>query len=116
MGRIGKDWEEGFSKLLTFKEVKVTVEFRINLLNRILVLASGLAFKEEPKTAMPPERKQRLDDMGFVWDPYAEQWEEGFSKLLQFKEAEGHCRVPQSFKLDGFNLGSWVRSQGTFQR
>ena len=60
---------------------------------------------------MSSERKQRLDDIGFVWDPIAEAWEEGFSKLLQFKEAEGQCRVPSSFKLDGFKLGFWVSNQ-----
>ena len=38
------------------------------------------------KETMIPERKQRLDDLGFVWDPYTEQWEEGFSKLQQFKD------------------------------
>ena len=60
---------------------------------------------------MPSDRKQRLDDIGFLWDPLAEQWEEGFSKLLQFKELEGHCRMPSSFKLDGFKLGKWVSNQ-----
>ena len=35
--------------------------------------------------------------------------------MLQFKEAEGHCRVPQRFKLGGFNLGDWVSKQRTNQ-
>ena len=60
---------------------------------------------------MAPERRQRLDYIGFVWDALTEQWEEGFSKLVEFKEAEGHCRVPTGYKLDGFNLGDWVRNQ-----
>lgn len=60
---------------------------------------------------MLPERKQRLDDIGFVWDSFAEAWEDGFSKLIQFKKAEGHCKVPSSFKLEDFNLGQWVSDQ-----
>ena len=44
-------------------------------------------------------------------DAIAEQWEDGFSKLLEFKEREGHCRVPQRYKLDEFSLGAWVPAQ-----
>lgn len=36
---------------------------------------------------------------------------ERFSKLLQFKASEGHCKVPANFDFDGFNLGNWVRSK-----
>ena len=30
---------------------------------------------------------------------------------IEFKEREGHCRVPQRYKLDEFSLGAWVRAQ-----
>ena len=63
------------------------------------------------KESISPERKQRIDDIGFIWDVFSETWEDGFSKLKQFKEAEGHCRVPAVCKLDGFNLGTWVETQ-----
>lgn len=36
------------------------------------------------KDSLSPDRKERLDALGFVWDPYTEQWEEGLSKLLKF--------------------------------
>ncbi|MDA9075036.1 helicase associated domain-containing protein, partial [Amylibacter sp.] len=61
--------------------------------------------------SMSPERRQRLDGIGFVWNIVTEAWEEGFSKLLQFKEAEGHCRVAQATEINGFNLGQWVYVQ-----
>jgi hypothetical protein len=60
---------------------------------------------------MSSESRQRLDDIGFLWDPLSETWEEGFSKLLQFKEAEGHVNVPQRYNLDAFKLGQWVGTQ-----
>jgi hypothetical protein len=76
-------------------------------------LGKWVGVQRTNKDSLSPERRQRLDDIGFVWDVLTEQWEEGFSKLLQFKEAEGHCRVPATFKLDGFNLGKWVGVQRT---
>jgi DNA-binding TFAR19-related protein (PDSD5 family) len=104
-------WEEGFSKLLQFKEAeghcRVPVTFKLNGFN----LGAWVSTQRSKKNSLSPERRQRLDDIGFVWDPYTEDWEEGFSKLLQFKEVEGHCRVPEVFKLDAYMLGSWVKKQ-----
>ena len=74
-------------------------------------IGSWASQQRTAKDSMPPERKQRLDDIGFVWDVLAEAWEEGFSKLLEFKEAEGHCKVPRSYHIDGTDLGQWVRFQ-----
>ncbi|MDC6454678.1 helicase associated domain-containing protein, partial [Planktomarina temperata] len=106
-------WEAGFSKLLQFKEAeghcRVLKSYKLEGFN----LGQWVLRQRTNKDSMSPERKQRLDDISFIWDPFTEAWEEGFSKLVQFKKLEGHCRVPKTFKLDGFNLGSWVGSQRT---
>ena len=104
-------WEEGFNKLLQFKEqeghCKVPVTYEIAGFK----LGQWVRVQRNAKDSMSPERKQRLDDIGFIWDPLAEAWEEGFNKLLQFRETERHCNVRQHFKLDGFRLGQWVSVQ-----
>ena len=41
----------------------------------------------------------------------ADQWEDGFSRLLRYVKDEGDARVPQSYKVDGYRLGTWVNSQ-----
>ena len=60
---------------------------------------------------MPANRRQRLDDLGLVWDPIYEQWEKGFAELQVFQKEHGHCRVPDKYKINDFNLGNWVSSQ-----
>jgi hypothetical protein len=65
------------------------------------------------KDALSPERRQRLDEIGLVWDPHTQQWEEGFAVLLSFKQREGHCRVPNNHKEGDDRLGSWVSVQRT---
>ena len=108
---LAEVWEEGFSKMLQFKEAeghcRVHNLFKLEGYN----LGSWVNVQRRIKDSMSAERKQRLDDLGFVWDANTEAWEVGFSKLIQFKELKGHCKVPASSKLDGYGLGAWVRKQ-----
>ncbi len=47
----------------------------------------------------------------FVWNSLEETWNKGFALLSAYKEANGDCLVPLRYKVDGFNLGSWVSVQ-----
>lgn len=38
----------------------------------------------------------------------ADQWEEGFRRLVHHVERHGDTRVPASFPVDGYPPGSWV--------
>ncbi len=51
-------------------------------------------------TKMSNERRQRLDEIGFIWDPLEYHWEENFAALKQFKAREGHCNVPPGDRSD----------------
>ena len=43
--------------------------------------------------------------------PRRRQWEEGFRRLLDYVERHGDARVPQSYTVDGYQLGAWVSTQ-----
>lgn len=104
-------WEEGFNKLLQFKKLqghcKVPARHKTDGFN----LGGWVLTQRQTEDAMSLERRQRLDEIGFVWDPFASAWDRGFSKLVLFKEVAGHCQVPVTQKVDGFKLGSWVSNQ-----
>jgi hypothetical protein len=112
-----EDWEQGFSKLHQFKEAEGHCRVKFNCKLDDFKLGSWVLQQRNSSETMSSARKQRLVDLGFVWDPLTETWEQGFNKLVQFKETEGHCRVPKRFVLDGFNLGNWTivqkRNQST---
>jgi hypothetical protein len=107
-------WEEGFSHLKHFSEqmghCRVAAKYKTNDNYR---LGAWVNYQRTNKDSMDPDRRQRLAALpGWSWDPFSDQWEEGFSHLKQFSEREGHCRVQDRYKADdGYRLGQWVSNQ-----
>jgi hypothetical protein len=51
------------------------------------------------------DREQRLQEVpGWTWDPFADMWEEGFSRPRQYVERHGDERVPSSYTVVGYRL------------
>eukprot|EP00536_Pseudo-nitzschia_multiseries_P010583 jgi/Psemu1/289162/fgenesh1_pg.328_\ len=55
--------------------------------------------------------ERRLTKLGVVWDIQGQKWEDMFALLVQYKEREGDCNVPQKHKEDGKSLGVWLNNQ-----
>ena len=45
------------------------------------------------------------------WNPFEDQWNEGFEYLKKYIEENGHSRVPQNLNYEGYLLGKWVSHQ-----
>ena len=77
-----------------------------------LKLGHWVSAQRAIRESMSAERKQRLDQIGFVWDPLESAWEEGFAALTNFKARGGGTRgVFQSYVEGTVNLGSWTGRQ-----
>ena len=64
------------------------------------------------KGGLSAEQVSRLEALGMVWEPLSAAWEEGFRRLQAYAEERGDCLVPQRHvTADGFNLGTWLRTQ-----
>ena len=108
-----EQWENSVNELRTFKRQTghcgVPARFKTENGFALGAWVNNQRVKAESLSA---ERIAQLNEIGFVWDPFLWQWEQSFIELRMFKEQQGHCRVPKSFKSDsGFALGSWVRGQ-----
>ena len=104
-------WEDGFSPLQSFHQREGHCCVPTNHREQDYRLGQWVRIQREIKDAMSPERRQRLDALGFVWDPLTAQWEEGFSALQSFHQREGHCLVPQDHREHGYRLGTWISDQ-----
>jgi hypothetical protein len=71
--------------------------------------------KGKKSSLITEERLQQLQDVDFDFAPknnshtnyYADRWVFHLQELYQFKEKNGHCRVPQRCKVNK-RLGGWV--------
>jgi len=109
--RLGSTWDEWYGRLVKFKEREGHCKVPGNYVVGTYKLGVWCNNLKLTKKSLPIERLNLLNDLGFVWDPYGEQWEEGLAHLVKFKELNGHCNIPQKFILDGFNLGMWGSRQ-----
>jgi hypothetical protein len=63
------------------------------------------------KNIIRVDRKELLDQLGFVWRVYkSAPWNKQYEKLVEFKRENGHCLVPKRYHED-MSLGKWVDNQ-----
>jgi predicted helicase/DNA-binding TFAR19-related protein (PDSD5 family) len=109
--RLGMGWDEWYGLLQKFH--KRERHCRVPSLGEEegLKLGSWVSTQRTNKEVLTPDRLNRLNALGFNWDPLAEQWELYFAALQKFQRREEHCRVPARKEEDGLKLGRWVRNQ-----
>ncbi len=58
------------------------------------------------------ERIAALDALGFVWNPFEENFERGLAELSAYLTENGDSRVPRNHTTsNGFNLGVWCNNR-----
>jgi len=62
------------------------------------------------RSSLTDERQQKLQDLGFIWNPLQALWERQFSNLIAYKAKHGHTNVPYPCN-ENPSLGNWVTAQ-----
>lgn len=62
------------------------------------------------KKVLGKDKFEKLDRLGFDWNPDETVWNEMYEALKAFRKGEGHCRVPAQFP-ENPQLGRWVFTQ-----
>jgi superfamily II DNA or RNA helicase len=108
-------FEKGFQETLLYKErtgkpnapdrYKTTEGYSLGTWQRHQMINYG-------KGNLSPDRSNRLENIGFTWGKFEEQFEKGFQETLRYKERTGNPNAPRSYKTsEGFTLGSWQSDQ-----
>ncbi|SMQ86975.1 Superfamily II DNA or RNA helicase [Bacillus sp. OV166] len=108
---LEEQWEEKYQELLAFKEkhghCSVPQGFKENP-----SLASWISNQRTYyKTGtLSQERVERLNELGFIWEAFENQWEKNFQQLISFKDKYGHSLVPKGYK-ENPALANWIAKQ-----
>ncbi|MBI5451344.1 MAG: Helicase associated domain protein [Gammaproteobacteria bacterium] len=102
---LGVSWDERFGELLAYKKE----HGHVSSLPRtgLSSWASNQRARRMNETLLP-KRRERLDEVGFDWDPMESQWESMYNELLAYKATHGHTNVPRDSSA---YLGAWVGIQ-----
>jgi Helicase associated domain. len=109
-----------FGELVQFKEVhghcNVPQDYPENKSLGAWVTAQRT--RRRKPNGLDPEQMNKLDSIGFVWNPHDElaiAWQQKLEELAQFKAIHGHCNVPAKYSVNK-PLGAWVDTQRTRRR
>lgn len=104
-------WDERFQELNAFKSIhghsNVSSKFYLQPELGSWVTRQRVLYKNK---SLRSDKILRLQSIGFQWTPYQDRWREMYSALLEFKEKNGHCNVPRTYKIKK-GLSVWVTKQ-----
>jgi superfamily II DNA or RNA helicase len=106
-----EQWEDSFAALLKFYKREGHCRVPRGYEEDRVRLGIWVSRQRSNRNQLTPDRLNRLNSLGLIWDHIAGQWEDAFAVLQKFHKREGHCRVPQGHQEDGLKLGSWIGTQ-----
>jgi len=102
------DWgdiPEHATRPLSEEEIRRKPELAVD---RVIDTPSGgKEYRGMPVSPLTPERKAKLNEIGFVWDARESVWDQKFRELIKYKKEFGTTKVPPSHG----SLGVWVKKQ-----
>jgi hypothetical protein len=111
---VADKWEEGFARLVDYVEqnrhARVPKSYTVDGYNLGQWVANQRGFHD--RGTLDADRERRLKELsGWTWDTVADKWEESFDQLVDYVRRHGHARIPQSYKVNSYDLGGWADSQ-----
>ena len=104
-------WDEWYGRLKVYKEREGNCRVPDECQQNGFRLGQWVGVQRRSKDVMSGERRERLDELGFVWDAREADWLEGFNYLKIYRGRNGDCRVPVDYNENGFGIGRWVDRQ-----
>ncbi|CAB9526237.1 helicase [Seminavis robusta] len=104
-------WDTQYDALVKYKERHGDTRVpRDNPENKELGFWVGKQRQKKKNDVLRPDRKERLDGIGFVWDSRKHTWGDQYDALVKYKEKHGDTLVPRDYP-ENKDLGFWVATQ-----
>jgi len=106
---IEQVWEIRFKELAAYKQEHGDCLVPNTWKNKQLATWVKNRRKDRITGIIGADKIKRLDELGFVWHPIEQVWEDQFKELVAYKREHGDCLVPSTWKNK--QLGTWVGTQ-----
>lgn len=64
---------------------------------------------EERYGVLTPEKEERLNSIGMVWNVISSQWEENYLAAVKYFNSHGNLDIPSNYIAEnGIKLGNWI--------
>jgi hypothetical protein len=107
------EWEKNYEILKDFHNTNGSCRVLRSDKNKKLVVWVLIQRRVYSEGRLPLDRIQKLEALGFEWNPKENDWLEMFEKLQSYNEKFGNCRVPKR-DINYKKLGAWVGIQRGF--
>jgi len=104
------EWENKFELLRHYESINGNTNVpKSYVTNEGARLGDWVINQRTKKNLMPMTRISMLDSISFDWDPIANEWENKFELLRQYKLINDNTNVPKNYVTkDGVKLGIWT--------
>ena len=111
-------WFEGYDRLVEYwkkhNSTIVPIEYEDDPALGNWVARQRFLFNKND-SRMTPERIERLEAIGFVWDAQEAAWQKMYNRFVAFKKNYNSTIVPTRIEDDP-ELGSWVHDQRSYYK
>jgi predicted helicase len=108
--QLGTSWDEWYGKLLLYRTSNGTTRISpTDIAPDGSKLGRWVVSVRQRRDLLSSIQIKKLNEIGFVWDPFDEDWDAGFELLEKFSKAEGHTDVPSTHPSK--ELATWVDKQ-----
>jgi hypothetical protein len=109
---LDSQWEKHYQALIDFKKRYRHFSIPKNYSGNSSLSAWAQNQRQHKKSGtLKEEYIDRLNHVGFEWNPYEAQWNKMYQSLVDFKKQHGHCVVLTATDSNNKNLGMWVSVQ-----
>jgi superfamily II DNA or RNA helicase len=108
-------WDQGLLELINYqKQHNTCLVWQYYETDKGFKLGSWVSERRKAfsKGRLTKDKINQLNELGFAWNKYEFEWNQGFQLLLEYKNLHGHCYVPS--KSDNPNMKKlciWVNTQ-----